>query len=75
VVVRAVAEHSPAASAGLRRGDEIVCVAARKVNNRFDVERALFDCRPGERVSVTVVRDGKQLSISMALAEGSDVRP
>ncbi len=68
VVVRAVAERSPAASAGLRSGDEIVFVAARKVSNRFDVERALYDCRPGERVAVTVIRDGKQMNVSIALA-------
>jgi serine protease Do len=72
VVVRAVAEFSPAASAGLRRGDEIVYVAARKVGNCFDVERALFDCRPGECVDVTVLRDGNQLSVSLALGTGLD---
>ena len=43
VVVDEVAAKSPAAAAGLKKGDVVVKVAGRKVSNRFDLERALWD--------------------------------
>src|SRR5262249_33044819 len=42
VVVDQVTERSPAALAGLQRGDVILRVGDRPVANRFDVERAMW---------------------------------
>jgi serine protease Do len=70
VVVAGVAERSPAARAGLRPGDVIVRVADRSVVNRFDVERALWDCKAGEQVRTTVVRDGKETTVALTLGGG-----
>jgi serine protease Do len=69
VVVEGVAERTPAAEAGLRRGDEILRVAERPVTNRFDVERALWDRRPGEQIRLTVLRQGKALQIPLTLTK------
>jgi serine protease Do len=71
VIVARVAAETPGAAAGLQQGDEIVHVAGRSVANRFDVERALWDSKPGDEVSLTVVRQGKQLELAMTLAKGS----
>jgi serine protease Do len=71
VVVEEVAKGTPAAHAGLKSGDEIVQVAHRTVTNRFDVERALWDSRPGQTVEVKVVRGGKTLTVTMKLARGN----
>jgi S1-C subfamily serine protease len=38
------------------------------VATQFDVERALWDARPGEQVSVHVVRGGRELTVSLTLA-------
>ncbi len=55
----------------LRPGDEIRRVADRAVSNRFDVERALWGFRPQDRVPVTVVRDGKEVTVALPLANGA----
>jgi serine protease Do len=67
VVVDAIGRQSLAAAAGLERGDEIVRVAERPVCNRFDVERALWDRKPGEQVPVTVVRQGQEKRLLLTL--------
>jgi len=68
VVVTAIAEETPAATAGLQSGDEILVVGARPVANIFDVERALWERQPGERVELKVRRRNQQLSLTLTLA-------
>jgi serine protease Do len=67
VVVAGVAEGTAAASAGVKRGDQIRRIGKRPVTNRFDVERALWDSRPGEKVELEVVRDGKVMTVALTL--------
>ncbi len=69
VVVETVAEQSPAQSAGLRHGDAILQVAGRGIGNRFDLERALWDRKAGENVNLTLVRQGKELTVNLRLGE------
>jgi S1-C subfamily serine protease len=61
--VEPVADQGPAAGAGLCRGDEVLRVGERPVSNRFDVERAPWDHRPGDQVEVTVRREGREVSL------------
>ena len=68
VVVDKIAQKTPAADAGLRSGDEVVFVADQRVGNRFDVERAFWDHKPGEEVRVTVIRQGKEMKVGLTLA-------
>jgi serine protease Do len=72
VMVVGVAERTPAAEAGLQRGDEILRVAEQPVANRFDVERALWDRRPGDEVRLTVLRQGKALQIPLTLTKSAE---
>jgi serine protease Do len=67
VVVSRVGRGTPAADAGLRRGDQILAVGHRHVSNRFDVERALWDRRPGDKIELQVVRAGKTLKLDLTL--------
>ena len=73
VVVAAIDEETPAAGAGLKAGDEILTVADRQVANRFDVERALWDRHPGERIALHVLREGHPLTITMTLVPAGQV--
>jgi len=76
VVVAAVENEAPPAGAGLKTGDEILTVANRTVGNRFDVERALWDKRPGEKVALQVLRHGQAMTVTltlMAAPEGGQV--
>lgn len=67
VVVDAVAKQTPAAASGLQRGDQILRVAEQPVANPFDVERAMWDRKPGEQITLTVLREGKQLTVGLKL--------
>jgi serine protease Do len=71
VIVEGVGRQTPAAAAGMKPGDEIVCVAAQPVTNRFDLERALWDRHPGEEVRLTFVRQGKEITVGLKLTPAS----
>ena len=67
VILAAVGEETPAAAAGLKKGDTLIRVAAYTVANRFDVERAFWDVKPGEKVDLKVVRQGKEITVNLML--------
>jgi serine protease Do len=77
VVVEQVADTAPPppGGAGLRSGDVLRTVGGRTVANRFDVERALWDCKPGDTVDAVVLRDGQETQVSLTLTGASDVKP
>jgi len=52
----------------LRQGDEIICIGERKVANPFDVERAFWQRKPADVVSVTVRRNGREKHCSLTLS-------
>jgi serine protease Do len=70
VVVDEIAEKSPAEGAGLKRGDVVLRLAERAVHNRFDLERALWDCGAGDKVEARVRRDGKETTVTLKLVKG-----
>jgi serine protease Do len=55
----------------LRKGDEIITVGDRSVANTFDVERALWDAKPGQKVALKVVRGGHEMTVQLTLQSGS----
>ncbi|MBM4011061.1 MAG: PDZ domain-containing protein [Planctomycetes bacterium] len=68
-VVEAVHRQSPAETAGVRAGDRITRIGEVSVGHQLDIERALIGHRPGESVSVTLVRAGaaeQQLDLPLA---------
>jgi serine protease Do len=67
VVIDAVDPQVAAAGAGVRTGDVILAVGRVPVVSRFDVERALWDARPGEQVTVRVLRGGRELTVPLPL--------
>jgi serine protease Do len=71
-VVEEVAAEGPAEAAGLKPGDVIRQVADRSVANRFDVERALWGHRPGEKVALRVERGQKEMQLSVRLVSGNE---
>jgi serine protease Do len=75
VIVATVDADAPAAGAGLKTGDEILTVGDRSVANRFDVERALWDRHPGEKVALQVVRHGQPLTVTLTLAGAEAASP
>jgi serine protease Do len=62
VVVVAGAGSNP-----LLAGDVLLKVGALEIRNRFDVERALWGHKPGDKVPVAVLRGGKQVAVKLTL--------
>jgi serine protease Do len=56
-----------AAAAQLKKGDEILAVGDRQVSNAFDIERALWNKRPGQTVTLKVIRNGAELTVQLTL--------
>lgn len=73
VVVEGVEERTPAAQAGLQEGDHLVAVGRQTVRNRFDVERAFWAARSGEAFAVTLVRQGREMRLTLTMARGEAV--
>jgi serine protease Do len=51
----------------IKKGDVIVTVGTLKIGNRFDLERALWGYEEGNKVPVSVLRNGKTVKISLTL--------
>ena len=69
-VVSAVEPASMASEVGIQAGDRIVALNGKEVESWEVFERKMAGRKPGEKVSVTVVRDGSQKSFEGKL--GSD---
>jgi serine protease Do len=75
VVLDRVQRDGPGDLAGLRRGDVLIRVGGRPIANRFDLERAFWNARTGDKVELRVIRDGREMRATLTLdaAEGVDV--
>lgn len=68
LLVRGVEDGSPAAAAGLRRGDLIVEAGGREVATADDLFAALDDAGPGGSVALKIVRATEERSVSVSLS-------
>ncbi len=65
--IGAVRNGAPAAKAGLQVGDLITSVAGTSVRSTNDLQRAIDARKPGDKVSLTIVRNGIRRTISVTL--------
>lgn len=65
--VRDVEPRSPADAAGLQRYDVIVALGDRPVANRQDFHLGLYDFRPGDDVTLTLIRDGERITTTLEI--------
>ena len=62
-----VRAESPAAKAGLRGGDVMIAFDGKPIKTLYDFTFALREKKPGDRVEVVVMRDGKEVRASVEL--------
>lgn len=67
VYIGGVSPNGAAADAGIRKGDIIVAVNDRPITKSSELQELIGRKRPGDKVSVTVLRDGDQKRYSMEL--------
>jgi Do/DeqQ family serine protease len=68
-LVSSVSEDGPADDAGLERGDLITAIDGTPVENSNDLRNRVAAARPGTSVKLTVLRDGKERTITATLDE------
>jgi serine protease Do len=68
-VVLDVVKGGPAEAAGLRRYDVITGVSGHEVRNGDDLVRRIATSTPGSSVTLSIVRDGRPLSVPAQLLE------
>jgi serine protease Do len=68
-LVADVVADSPAAKAGLKTGDIIIAFNGRPVDEMNDLPRMVAAVPPGEKVTVTFLRDGREKRVTVTLGE------
>lgn len=71
IVVTDVAPGSPAAAAGLRPRDVITKVNEQRIDLEHPLLTIMLRFRPGDRVSLTIVRDGRAQVVEITLGRQS----
>ncbi|GHJ50099.1 hypothetical protein Cs7R123_74410 [Catellatospora sp. TT07R-123] len=69
--VSAVTEGSPAAKAGLQKGDVVTKFAGRIINDSDDLVSAVQSGTVGQQVTVEFTRNGEPMSATVTLGEAS----
>jgi len=62
----------PAEKAGLKRGDTIVAVEGQPIREPKDLSRRIAAFDPGKSVSLTVLRDGKERTVTIEIGRQND---
>ncbi|MCE9604161.1 MAG: M20/M25/M40 family metallo-hydrolase [Planctomycetia bacterium] len=65
--ISGVAKGSPSEKAGLKSGDVIIKLGESRVGNLDDFDSALRKFKAGDKVTVVVKREGKEVSLSVTL--------
>ena len=68
-LVSQVVEGSPAAAAGLRKGDVITSVNGQAVKSNSELRNIIGLRQVGDRVDIGLVRDGKPLRVTAVIAD------
>lgn len=65
--ITAVEDGTPAADAGLQAGDIIVAVNGQALTDETSLLELLFNYRPGDTVTLGIVRNGETISVDLVL--------
>ncbi len=69
VLISEVVKDSPAEKAGLKAGDIIIKVDDDVIENAGDLRSVIRSYKPEEKVSISVIRDGKKKKLNATLGE------
>ncbi len=69
IVITHIVADSPAAQAGLQRGDILLKINDTAVNSYRDLVNALGDLKAGDRVTLTITRGGVEQTLTATLGE------
>jgi S1-C subfamily serine protease len=71
VIIGQILPGSPAAQAGLRTNDVITKLNDQQIDGNHPISSLLLHTRPGDKVKLTIIRDGKQQTVDLTLGRQS----
>ncbi|MBD0297388.1 MAG: PDZ domain-containing protein [Bacteroidota bacterium] len=72
--INSVSKESAAEKAGLKAGDVITRIDDKKIGNAEEVSKIIRSHKPGDKVTITLLRDGKEQKITAELGKWKGVR-
>ena len=71
IIISQILPGSPAAQSGLRVNDVIAKVNDQQIDGTHPISSILLHTRPGDKVKLTIIRDGKQQTVDLTLGRQS----
>lgn len=72
IYIQSVENNSPAAKAGLQKGDIIIAIDDVKVESSAYLKYELYKHSVGDKVNITIIRDGKEKRTTVTLESNSN---
>ena len=72
--IQTVSKESGAEKAGLKKGDIITKIEDRKIEDPDDLSSAVRQHKPGDKVKIIFIRDGKEQTVTAELGKWKGVR-
>jgi putative serine protease PepD len=67
-IIAQVSPGTPAASAGLKKNDAVIAIDHDPVNGSLSLTAQVRERAVGDKVTLTIIRGGKQITVSVNLA-------
>jgi serine protease Do len=68
-IVAQVSPDSPASNGGVKQGDVIDSLNGRKIVNGSALQVSVTEMRPGTKIALGVIRDGKPVTLNLTIGE------
>jgi serine protease Do len=72
--IKSITKESAAEKAGLKKGDILTKIGSKKIESTDDVTEAIHAQKPGDKISISYLRDGKEQSITAELGKWKGIR-
>ena len=72
--ITSITKESGAEKAGLKVGDVITKIGDEEINDADDVSEAVREHKPGDKVAITIMRNGKEQKLNAELGKWKGVR-
>lgn len=72
--ISSVSKESAAEKAGLKKGDIITRIGDKKIEDAEDITDAVHTHKPGDKVAIAILRDGKEQKLTAALGKWKGVK-
>ncbi|GAC1708407.1 MAG: PDZ domain-containing protein [Flavisolibacter sp.] len=73
-VVQSVNKESAAEKAGLKKGDIITKIGQDKIEGADNLTKVIRDHKPGEKVTIEILRDGKEQKLTAELGKWKGIK-